>query len=99
MLILTLRLHSGPLVKWVEMQQQLIAGVKGTQSTQPPHIRDPIRVREGTVKVPVPAARDPNDNVIAKTAMQPEIIKLRPGGMTKTRSNTIIAKDGGAYAT
>ena len=45
-----------------------------------PHDRDPIRGREGTVRVPVPTARDPNGKVTAKTILWPKIIKLRPNG-------------------
>ena len=49
-----------PWSKWVEMQQQLMAAVKGTQhAPKKSHNRDPTRVRGRTVKVPAPVARDP----------------------------------------
>ena len=71
----------------------LLKGPKAYQKE--PHNKDPIRVREGTVKALVPGARDLNGIVTAETMVQPEIIKLRPGGATKTRSNPMFVRVGG----
>ena len=50
-----------PWSKWVEMQWQLEATVKGAQSMPTKHhYRNPISIRERTVKALVPAARDLN---------------------------------------
>ena len=58
----------------------LLKGLKVHWKTRFSTNRNLIRVREGTVKVPVSTARDPNSNVTTKTVMWPKIIKLRPGG-------------------
>ena len=86
-----------PWSKWVKMQQQLMAAVKGAQSVpKPPSNRVPIGVRGGIVRVSVPVFKGPSIKVIVRMVMQPGTTKPRPEGeMTKTRFSAIIAKGGG----
>ena len=60
-----------------------------------PHIRDPIRVREMTIKMPMTMARGPKGKTVTKI-MQPETIKIRlEGEMIETKSNAITPRVGG----
>ena len=96
-LILTLRLllrnpgQNG--LKYNSSWWQLLRGLR--MHWRNPHNKGSIRVREGTVRALVPAARDLNSKVTAKTVVQPKTIKLWPGGVILTRSNAIIARAGG----
>ena len=62
---------------------------------QTSHDKGPTRVREGSIRALVPGAIDVYNKMTAETVVWPETSKLRPGGVTKTRSNTIIARVGG----
>ena len=48
-----------------------------------------------TIKMLVTVARGPKGKLVTKIMMQPEAIKVRPGGMIKTKSNAITARVGG----
>ena len=45
-----------------------------------PNFRDPTGVREITIKMPVAMAQGPGGKVVTAITMQPEAIKIRPGG-------------------
>ena len=65
-----------------------------------PNSTDPTGVREITTKMPVIWAQGPKSIAVTKIMMQPEGIKIRPGGgMIKTRSNGITARVGGTCST
>ena len=57
--------------------------------------KDPIRVREGTFGSTSTSSQRSQWPSTAETAMLPKIIKLRLGGITKTRSNARFSKVGG----
>ena len=56
-----------------------------------PNNRDPTRVREITINMPAAMVEGPKGNVVMAIMIQLEAIKIRPGGMIETRSNTITA--------
>ena len=74
-----------------------MAAVKGAQNatTETPTDRDPISVREITIKMPITMARSPEGKMVTEI-MQAETIKIRlEGEMIKTKSNAITARFGG----
>ena len=67
--------------KWVEMQQQLMAAVKGAQSVpKKSSNRVPTWVRGGTVQVLVPVVRGLSSQATVKIMILPKTTEPRPEG-------------------
>ena len=63
-----------PLARSVEMQQQLMVVVKGVQDAlKNPQDKDPTRVREATIKVPLTMAQGLKGQVVTRLTMLPEV--------------------------
>ena len=86
-----------PWSKWVKMQQQLMAAVKGAQSApKKTSNRVPMGLRGGIVRVPVPVVKGPSGKATDKIVILPETTEPRPEGeMIKIRLNAIAIKGGG----
>ena len=60
-----------------------------------PHDKDPIRVKEITIKMPMTIARGPKGKAVTKITTQLEAIKVRlEGEMIETKSNAITTRMG-----
>ena len=90
-----------PWSKWTDLQQQLMATVKGVQSVLKKTSNwVPTGVRGGIVRVPATVVKGPSSKATVKIVIQPETTKPRPeGGTIQTRFNTIIVKGGGICIT
>ena len=86
--------------KWVEMQQQLMAAVKGVQSVpKKTQWQISTRVRGGIVRIPVLLIHIPNGKATVTIMVQPEVTKPRlEWEMIEIKFNVTTVKGGDTYA-